>query len=171
MNDTLAAWMKPRLDALRSADPGRPVTLGHVDPILASLPGNDRLDYRTLHHYPAASSEAVEASIALFSDVRVAIPGKPLVLGEFGFSTAAADEQEAASLEVATVQAVREAHGAGALKWMLNDFPNGFNPHENASGMCRADGSAKPVVAALQALGALRPLSEPQNERPASRRS
>jgi hypothetical protein len=170
VNDTLAAWMKPRLDALRSADPDRPVTVGHVDPILASLPANDRLDYRTLHHYPAASSEAVTASIALFDDVRTAIPGKPLVLGEFGFSTAAVDELESAALEAATVRAVREARGAGALKWMLNDFPNGLNPHENAFGIYRADGSAKPVVAALQALGELRPLSEPRNERPAPRR-
>jgi hypothetical protein len=170
VNDTLAAWMKPRLDALRSADPDRPVTVGHVDPILASLPTNDWLDYRTLHHYPAASSEAVTASIALFDDVRAAIPGKPLVLGEFGFSTAAVDEQEAAALEAATVRAVREARGAGALKWMLNDFPNGLNPHENAFGMYRADGSAKPVVAALQALGELRPLGESRNERPAPRR-
>jgi hypothetical protein len=69
VNDTLAAWMKPRLDALRSADPDRPVTVGHVDPILASLPVNDWLDYRTLHHYPAASNEAIRASSALFDDV------------------------------------------------------------------------------------------------------
>ena len=111
MNDTLAAWMKPGSTPCARQIQGDPVTVGHVDPILASLPVNDWLDYRTLHHYPAASSEAVTASIALFDDVRAAIPGKPLVLGEFGFSTAAVDEQEAAALEAATVRAVREARG------------------------------------------------------------
>jgi len=167
LDDALAAWMTPRLDALRSADPGRPVTVGYGDPILASLPANDRLDYRTLHHYPAASLEGVRASGVLFEDVRAAIPGKPLVLGEFGFSTAALDEQEAAALEVGTVHAVRESRGAGALKWMLNDVPNGHDPHENALGLYRADGSAKPVVAAFRALGALHPPSESQADRPA----
>ena len=83
--------------------------------------------------------------------------GRPQVLGEFGFSTAALDEAEAAALEVATVLAARDAGAAGALKWMLNDFPGGASPRENAFGMYRADGSAKPVVAAFRALGELRP--------------
>lgn len=157
LNDTYAAWMKPRLDVLRAADPGRPITVGHVDPLLASLPVNAWLDYRTLHRYPSASSAGIAASMALFDAVRAAAPDRPLVLGEFGFSNASLDEQRSAALEVELVQAVREHGGAGALKWMLNDFSKGFNPRENAFGMFRADGSPKPVVAAFQALGTLRP--------------
>ena len=154
VNDTLAAWMKPRpTPCARQIQGDRSRWARRPD--LGQLAGQRLAGLSTLHHYPAASSEAVTASIALFDDVRAAIPGKPLVLGD-GFSTAAVDEQEAAALEAATVRAVRE-RAAGALKWMLNDFPNGLNPHENAFGMYRADGSAKPVVAALQALGELRP--------------
>ena len=42
------------------------------------------------------------------------------------------------------VRGIRDRGGAGALKWMLNDFPNGANPRENSFGMFRADGSPKP---------------------------
>ncbi|MBI4494420.1 MAG: hypothetical protein HY690_16685 [Chloroflexi bacterium] len=158
LNATLAAWLKPRLDALRAADPGRPITVGHVDPLLASLPVNAWLDYRTTHRYPSASSQGLEAAMALFDDLRAAVPGKPLVLGEFGFSNAGVDEQRSGALEADLVRLVRDHGGAGALKWMLNDYPNGFNPRENAFGMYRPDGSAKPVVAAFQALGVLCPV-------------
>lgn len=157
LGNTFAAWMKPRLDALRGADPGRPVTVGHVDPVLASLPPNAWLDYRTMHRYPTASEAGIKTSMTLFDDVRAAIPGKPIMLGEFGFSNAGVDEQKSAALEAELVQAVRDHGGAGALKWMLNDFPKGFNPRENAFGMYRGDGSAKPVVAAFQGLGVLCP--------------
>jgi len=166
LNDTLATWMRPRLEALRAADPSRPITIGHVDPILASLAANNWLDYRTIHRYPGASERAIELSMELFDDIRDAVPGRPLVLGEFGFSNAGLDEERSARLEVAMVQAFREIGGAGALKWMLNDFPLGFNPRENNFGMFRGDGSPKPVVAAFQALGTLRPSLPPPEQRP-----
>jgi hypothetical protein len=159
LSDAFAAWMKPRLDALRAADPGRLVTVGHVDPILASLPVNAWLDYRTLHRYPSASSAGISAAMGLFRAVHAAGPEKPLVLGEFGFSNASLDEQRTAALETELVGAVRTQGGAGALKWMLNDFPRGFNPRENAFGMYRADGSPKPVVEAFKAMGTLRPVT------------
>jgi hypothetical protein len=38
----------------------------------------------------------------------------------------------------------------GALKWMLNDVPNGANPRENKFGILRADGSAKPIASGLR---------------------
>ena len=109
LNDTLATWMKLRLDAIRAADPEATVTVGHTDTILASLPANNLLDYRTLHRYPAASSAGVEAAIHLFRDVRRAVPGKALVLGEFGFSNADAPEDRSADLEAELVRGVRTA--------------------------------------------------------------
>jgi hypothetical protein len=166
LNETFAAWLSPRLNALNSADPDRPVTVGHVDSIIASLPVNAWLDYRSLHLYPSGSEKAITASLAVFRDVQAAIPGKPMVLGEFGFSNDTLDEEQGAALEAAMVRAVHEQGGAGALKWMLNDFPNGANPRENAFGMYRADGSAKPVVAAFQALGVLRPVARVAAGRP-----
>jgi hypothetical protein len=157
LNNTLAAWLKPQLDAIRAADPGRLITLAQVDPLLASLPVNDWLDYRTFHRYPTASADGVTRAMALFDAVHAVDPGKPLMLGEFGFSNNATSEQDSSSLEVALVRGVRDHGGAGALKWMLNDVPNGGNPKQDSFGMYRGDGSAKPVVAAFKALGVLIP--------------
>jgi hypothetical protein len=168
LNDTLATWTKLRIDSIRAADPEATITVGHVDPILASLPANNLLDYRTLHRYPSASSAGVESAMALFRDVRAAIPGKALVLGEFGFSNADVPEDRSGALEAELVQAVRDNGGAGALKWMLNDFPQGANPRENAFGMFRGDGTAKPVVGAFPGLAGLVPSTVPVAARPAS---
>ena len=77
------------------------------------------------------------------------------MLGEFGFANDTVDEGVGAALEAEFVKGIRDRGGAGALKWMLNDFPSGANPRENSFGMFRGDGGAKPVVAAFQALGAL----------------
>jgi hypothetical protein len=159
MNDTLAAWLAPRLAALRAADPDRPIAVGHVDSIIASLPVNAWLDYRALHLYPSGSSAGIKASLAVFDDVSAAVPGKPMVVGEYGFSNETVDEEQSAALEAEMARAIRDRGGAGALKWMLNDFPNGANPRENAFGMYRADGSPKPVVAAFRALGTMRPVT------------
>jgi hypothetical protein len=158
LDAALAAWLRPQVDALRAADPGRPITVGHVDALIGSLPANADLDYLTLHRYPAASTAGIAAAMRLFDDVRAALPGQPLVLGEFGFATAQVEEPRAAALEAEVVRAWHARGGAGALKWMLNDFPNPDNQREGTLGMFRADGSAKPSVAALGALTGLRPL-------------
>jgi hypothetical protein len=159
LNDTLAAWLKPQLDAIRAADPGRLITLAQVDPFLASLPVNDWLDYRTLHRYPTASADGIRQAVDLFDAVKASDPSKPLVLGEFGFSNDVTSEQAGAQLEVSLVRMVRDHGGAGALKWMLNDVPNGGNAKQDAFGMFRGDGSAKPIVDAFKALGALAPVA------------
>lgn len=161
LDDTLAAWIEPRLRAIRTADPDRPITLAHADAIIASLSANGRLDYRTLHRYPAASDEGIARGMAVFDDVRAVLPTKPLMLGEFGFSNADVDEEQSARLELQIARAVCDRGGAGALKWMLNDFPSGANPRQNAFGLYRGDGSAKPVVEAFRGLGRRRPLAPP----------
>ncbi len=157
LNDTLATWIKIRADAVRGADPSALITIGHVDPVIASLPANNWLDYRDFHRYPAQSSASIKTTMFLLDDMRSALPTKPFVLGEFGFSNASADEQQSASLEQEMIQSFRDHGGAGALKWMLNDFPDGANPRENAFGMYRGDGTPKPVVAALQSLKGIQP--------------
>jgi hypothetical protein len=157
LNDSLALWLRPRLGAIRQADPDRLVTLAQVDTILATLPVNAWLDYRTYHRYPGASAAGVKAALTLWDDVRAAVPGRPIVLGEVGISNDATDEATSASLELAMMRGVLEHGGAGALKWMLNDVPNGANARENNFGMFRADGSAKPVVAALKAFAQTAP--------------
>jgi Cellulase (glycosyl hydrolase family 5) len=158
LNDTFASWLKLQLAAVRGADSTRLVTVGQVDPILASLPANNWLDYRTFHLYPAASTSAIQQSMTMFDAVKAAVPGKPFVLGEFGISNATVGPQNSATLETQIVRAVHDHGGAGALKWMLNDFPPGGNVQQDQFGFYLGSGTAKPVVAAFQAMGVLRPL-------------
>jgi hypothetical protein len=173
LNDSLALWLRPRLGAIRQADPDRLVTLAQVDTVLATLPVNAWLDYRTYHRYPTASPAGITSALDLWDDVRTAVPGRPLVLGELGISNDTTDEATSASLEVALMSGILERGGAGALKWMLNDFPNGHNPRENSFGMFRGDGTPKPIVGALRsfAQGAPRPAGvpvPPKSQAPAS---
>ena len=167
LNDSLALWLRPSLGAIRQADPERLVTLAHVDTVLATLPVNAWLDYRTYHRYPTASPAGIKSTLDLWDDVRTAVPGRPIVLGELGISNDATDEATSATLELALMSGILERGGAGALKWMLNDFPNGANPRENSFGMFRADGSAKPIVGALRsfAQGTPRPAGVPMPPR------
>jgi len=98
------------------------------------------------------------------------------VLGELGVSNDGTDEATSAALELEYVRGIRDRDGAGALKWMLNDVPNGASPRENSFGMYRADGTAKPIASGLRAYAqtapsangsltaaALAPLSCPAN--------
>lgn len=152
LNGTLQAWLQPQLEAIRSADPGRPVTVEHVDAILAKLPANDALDYQTLHRYPATGGAAVRSALSLLGTLQRAHPGTPFVLGEFGYATETVDPDRSALHEVAIELGLLAQHAAGGGKWMLNDMPDGFNMRERTLGAYRLDGSAKPIVGALSAL-------------------
>jgi hypothetical protein len=157
LNDTFATWLKPQLNAIRTVDSGRMITVGQVDPIIASLPANNWLDYRTLHRYPSASAAGIVDAMKLFDAVKGTLPAKPLVLGEFGFSNATVSDQQSAGLETQLVLAVLDHGGAGALKWMVNDFPLGHNALQNNYGLFLGDGKPKPIVATFQSLGTIRP--------------
>ena len=75
LNDALALWLRPRLAAVRAADPDRLVTVAHVDTILATLPVNAWTDYRTYHRYPSATPAGIRSALNLWDDVRKAVPG------------------------------------------------------------------------------------------------
>jgi hypothetical protein len=152
LNATLQAWLKPQVEAIRSGDPGRLITVDHVDAILAQLPANDVLDYQTLHRYPGLGAGAVRSTLSLLGTLQRAHPGQPYILGEFGYATDAVDPERAALHEVAIELGLLAQRTAGGAKWMLNDMPDGYNMRERTMGVFRLDGSPKPVAAALAAL-------------------
>ena len=154
LNASLQAWIKPQLDAIRAADPGRPDTLDHVAVVRARQPANDLLDLQSLHRYPAASGSSIRANLNLVTTIERAHPGKPLLLSEFGYATESLDPAKAALGETAIVLGLLSRHTAGGAKWMLNDMPPGFNQRERTLGAFALDGSPKPVVGALAALRA-----------------
>lgn len=152
LDGTLAAWLKPLVEAVRSADPIHPITVGYSDQVLARLPANRLLDYHTVHRYPNASAQAFAALGNLLRGLKAAFPGRPVMLGEYGFANDQNAPARTAVWETAALLQAHELRLAGALKWMLNDFPLGFNARQNSFGMYRGDGSAKPIVAAFAAL-------------------
>ena len=104
LNDALALWLRPRLAAVRAADPDRLVTVAHVDTILATLPVNAWTDYRTYHRYPSATPAGIRSALNLWDDVRKAVPGRPIILGELGVSNDGTDEATSAALELEFVR-------------------------------------------------------------------
>ena len=152
VNASLAAWIQPQLAAIRQADSARPITLSYSDIILAKLPANDALDYLTIHRYPGAGAGSVMGVARLLNNLRSTFTGKPVLLGEFGYSTASVSPEESANYEMALYLQLLSEGLPGGSKWMLNDFPSGFNAKQNAFGAFFPDGNAKPVVAAVRAL-------------------
>ena len=149
LDATLGAWIAPQLQAIRSADPLRSVTLDHVDVVLARLPANDALDFESLHRYPAASGASVRANLNLLTTIERAHVGKPFMLSEFGYATTTLDPDKAALEETAIMLGLASVHAAGGAKWMLNDMPEGYNMRERTLGAFHLDGSPKPVVDAM----------------------
>lgn len=154
LNETLAAWLTPQVQAIRGADPTRSITVDHVDAVLARLPANDVLDYQSLHRYPGTSAASIRSNLNLLASLERAHPGKPYLLSEFGYATDAVQPEQASLNETAILLGLLSQHAAGGAKWMLNDMPDGFNMRERTLGAFRLDGSPKPVVGALSALHA-----------------
>jgi Cellulase (glycosyl hydrolase family 5) len=152
LDQSLQAWIQPQLEAIRAADPTRPVTVDHVDMVLARQPANNALDFESLHRYPSTSGASIRANLNLLTSVERTHPNKPVVLSEFGFATDSVDADKASLNEVAIQLGLLSEHAAGGVKWMLNDMPPGFNQRERTLGAFRVDGSAKPVAGALAAL-------------------
>lgn len=174
LDRTLSQWIAPQLAAIRSADPAALVTLDQVDPVLASLPANDVLSYQEFHRYASPTTGGLIASLATVKAEQAAHPKSPLVLGEFGVPTDSNDPRLAAVADVATYLGVYGQSGAGALLWMLNDLPPGFNMTQRTYGAFNADGSSKPVAdattqlsaylqASAAAPGQLTPLDDPSD--------
>ena len=152
LSASLAMWLQPQVDAIRKADNRHPITVAYSDIVLARLPANRALDYVTVHRYPNPTPKGVEGVARVLNNIRSAFPGKPVILGEFGFSNSGMLPEESASYETAMFLLLLSEGLGGGAKWMLNDFPKGFNPKQNAYGAYQADGSGKPVVAATRGL-------------------
>jgi hypothetical protein len=152
LNQSLQAWIKPQLDAIKAADPNRAVTIDHVDVVLARQPANDVLDFESLHRYPSASGSSIRANLSLLASVERTHSGKPVVLSEFGYATDSLDADKASLSEIAIQLGLVAQNAAGGMKWMLNDMPPGFNQRERTLGAFQVDGTPKPVVSALAAL-------------------
>ncbi len=143
INSSVATYIQVLGGAVKAADPTHMITIGYNRSFWAGLPANDALDFRSYHLYPTSQSfDSIHGSLQLFEDLR-ADGSSPLVLGEYGFSTASQSSGVASVQESAMDLYIRVLGGSGDLKWMLNDDSVGANPYENNLGLFAAGGVAK----------------------------
>lgn len=152
LDATLAAWLAPQVAAIRAADPGRLITVGWSDPLLAGLPANAQLDFLSLHRYPPAALRWLDYHLRMAAALSEAFPGKPVLLTEFGYPTSDLEPALAALYESIGWLRAYEMGLAGVGKWMLWDLPPGPNPRERSFGLYTAAGTPKPAALAFSAL-------------------
>lgn len=163
------AYLRDALPLVRRLDPDHLATVGltwRIDRLAAvGLP--DALQY---HEYcPKAQlfKDGPSRVLQSIASQRKTGGARPLLIGEFGLSTArdpqhGADaslrskigeapgtEAEQARLYENVLAAAEEGRVAGALCWCLYDYPIN-NPNEAHFGLVRRDGSLKPAARALR---------------------
>lgn len=144
-NASLAIYIAVQRDAIRAVDANHLITIGYNRLFWATMPANDVLDFRSIHIYPNALDWAsIHDSLRTFENLRAAAP-TPLVLGEYGFSTAQQSGALASLQETVMGLYLRVLGGAGDLKWMLNDDLVGYNAYENDLGLFGAGMTPKPA--------------------------
>lgn len=127
-------------------------------------------DVMQYHEYAGKNvffKEGPPRVLVTFGHQRKVGGARPLLIGEFGMSTAR-DEQHGAAPELRTqmsaatgteaeqarlyrivLSGAEQGHAAGALAWCLHDYPI-KNPNESHFGLVRADGSLKPAALRLR---------------------
>ena len=181
--DAIAAWAKLLADEIRAAAPDVPVGSGDgVMNVRGGQNGFDAerlaqvLDYVGPHAYPADSDPLRQSLYIEYAIRSVQHLGKPVLLEEFGCSSAQAGDAEQAAYWREQILTAMGTGAAGALGWCFSDFaltdeaPYSHHAFELGFGVMRADGSEKPVANVLREAGKLvQRLDWSQVEAPAPR--
>lgn len=163
LDATLAAWINTQMDGVRRADPGRPITTGYSNTVLAKLPSNRNLDFTSIHRFASHGTAGLNVTFRVLDNLQRTFAGKPVLLEEFGYPGQAVlggrmtgfDPRTTANLESAIWAYLYSKGFAGGAKWMLNNFPQGSNPAENSYGLFDNNNQPKPSAHALQAISDL----------------
>lgn len=178
------AWLERMSTAIRSSDPGRPLTIGmHMEDLeedrrIGPAEAARWCDIVSMHGYPiyadwSAGSTDHELLPFLAEITRWLASGAPILFEEFGLPTTRraapgsrlVSESAAAAYTGRALDGLREAGCTGALLWCFADYvselaelpPFDSAPHELSFGLWRADGTPKPAVAHVTArAGSLR---------------
>ena len=153
LDQTLAAWLRPQVEAIRAGDSRRLITVGYSDAILAGLSANQSLDFVSIHRFPGRGLKPLRVVFDLLDDVQRTFPAKPLVLEEFGYCNSNVEESVSAQHETALMLYLLGKGMAGGVKWSLYDVTEGWDACQMSYGVYRNDGGAKPLVSALGAVG------------------
>jgi hypothetical protein len=151
LNATYQSWLEPRIAAIRAADPGATITMGHHDALIAALPANQHLDVITFHRYVSPGPDGLADQRRQLEALRALYSNKPIVLGEFGHRATEIGDEAAAVEESATWLQLLADGFAGGLKWQLNDTRKGTD----TMGLFRTDGSPRPIATATALISQL----------------
>ncbi len=185
------AWLERMTSAIRTNDPGRPITIGiHMEDLeedrgIGPAEAARWCDIVSMHGYPiyadwSAGPTDHELLPFLAEITRWLAGDAPVLFEEFGLPTGDADEggllvsePAAAAYTGRALDALRESGCVGAVLWCFADYgqalhatpPFDLAVHERSFGLWRADGSPKPAVAELTARSGSEVLPPPSRDR------
>jgi endo-1,4-beta-mannosidase len=163
------AYLKAALPFIKQLDPNHLTTIGitfRADR-LATVGLPDVMQYHEYAGKDVFFRDGPQRVLVTVGHQRKVGGTRPLLIGEFGISTARDDklgvtpelrgkigaapgtEAEQTRLYEIVLAGAGQAQLAGALAWCLHDYPI-KNPNESHFGLVRADGSLKPAAAVLQ---------------------
>jgi len=172
-----SAWLERMTAAIRTADPGRPITVGlHMEDLeddrrIGPAEVAKHCEVVSMHGYPPYTSWADGPTddrllpfLALLT--RWLAGGAEVLFEEFGLPTSGSpdtgpswlvDEVSAAEYTGRALDGLRAAGCSGALLWCFADYASRLHRqppfdeahHERTFGLWRSDGSAKPAVAEI----------------------
>ncbi len=120
--ERVLSWLGMMLEKVKQWDPVHPVTVGWSSPE-AGKELSAKVDFVSFHYY-----RKPEEFLQAYNQLRKAVPGKTLVLQEYGFSSysgiwnAFRGGEEEQAVYYATMQASLEQNEIPFLFWGLHDF-------------------------------------------------
>lgn len=151
-------WATRLLAAVREGDPTKPVGIGDGaweayghDNGLRMDDLADLVDFFGPHSYAQESDDLRHAQTIPFL-VELCRRGRPVLLEEFGASTAHCSPENQAAYYRETLHSAFLAGAAGAIGWCYSDFdlphqrPYSHHPHELLFGVTDARGRSKPAA-------------------------
>ena len=117
-----------------------------------------------MHRFPAHGYSGLNTTFLVLDNLQRTFAPQPYMLEEFGYpgqtnngngGVTGFDPRTTSNLEAATWLYLYTHGFMGGAKWMLNNFPQGYDPAQNTFGMF--DNSGQPKITA-QSLGQISPL-------------
>jgi hypothetical protein len=194
-DDDARVWTQTLVDALRAEDPGHLITIGTSGqevgwgPFRADVVA-DRLDFACVHPYPIYQPELYPDSLlsprmthaAAFETALAAGAGKPVMVHEYGASSAQFDPDAIAAYDRALSYSSLGRGATGYFAWCWTDaespayrrVPYVRQPHETQFGVTDRQGELRPrgrVLAELASVTARLDLDALASEGPAPPRA
>ena len=169
LDTTMGAWVDAQANPVRQNDPGRPITVGYSNIVLAKMPSNRKLEFQSVHRFTSHGYAGLNATFLVLNNLQRTFSGEPVMLEEFGYpgqvwsggSLQGFDPRITSNLEAAIWTYLYSKGFAGGCKWMLNNFPQGANPAENSYGLFDNNGQPKITAYSLRQVAGLFSGSQP----------